>query len=155
MSYSGAALRFLQPVLKDLALGTLGNCLTTKNRPLLLHIISVLCVCTKLNMFELNDSHILSYLEYLITQGVCVNMLANNISACRAKFVMNGLHFALWDHPNVRYMLKSVKINRPIVITRKNIIDLQTLHQIVGHCDVMCLGQVFKAVFFYFCDFRT
>ena len=98
-------------------------------------------------MFELNYSHILSYLEYLITQGVSVNILANNISACRAKFVMNGPQFALWDHPNVRYMLKSVKINRPIVISRKNFIDLQVLHQIVGHCDNMYLGKVFKAVF--------
>ena len=102
----------------------LGNCLMTKNRPLLCHIILVLGGLLCLYKVELNDSHILSYLEYLITQGVSVNMLANNISACRAKFVMNGLHFALWDHPNVRYMLKSVKINRPIVITRKNIIDL-------------------------------
>ena len=106
------------------------------------------CVCAKMNVFKLNELHILSYLEYLIiTQGVSLNMLANNISACRAKFVMNGLYLALRDHSNVRYLLKSVKINRHITITKKNIIDWQTLHQIIGHCDTMYLGQVFKAVF--------
>ena len=153
MRYLDAALCFVEPVLKGLALGAKKR-LSTALRPrtdrcytTLFRSFVAFCVCTKLNMFELNDSHILSYLEYLITQGVSVNMLANNISACRAKFVMHGLHFPLWDHPNVRYMLKSVKINRPICITKKNIIDLQTLRQIVDHCDNMYLGQVFKAVF--------
>ena len=108
-------------MLKDLALGAKRH-LATALRPRTDHCYTTffrsfvaLGVCTKLNMCELNESHILSYLEYFITQGVSVNMLANNISACRAKFAMNGLHFALWDHPNVRYILKSVKINRQAV----------------------------------------
>ena len=107
MRYLDAALCFVEPVLKSLALGAKKR-LSTALRPrtdrcytTLFRSFVAFCVCTKLNMFELNDSHILSYLEYLITQGVSVNMLANNISACRAKFVMHGLHFPLWDHPNV------------------------------------------------------
>ena len=63
--------------------------------------------------------HVLSYLEYLITQKVTANMLANHVSACRAKFIMNGLQFHLWYHPNVCYLLSSVKINRPITVAKK------------------------------------
>ena len=107
------------------------------------------CVCVKLNIFQLNVMHVLSYIEYLITQKVTANMLANHVSACRAKFIMNDLQFDLWDHPNVRYLLRSVKINRPISVARKHVIDLNTLHQIVALCENMYLGQIFKAVFYW------
>ena len=92
------------------------------------------CLCVKLNMFQLNVMHVLSYLEYLITQKVSANMLANHVSACRAKFIMNVLQFVLWEHPNMRYLLRSVKINRPISVTKKNVIDLSTLQEIAGCC---------------------
>ena len=105
------------------------------------------CVCVKLDISQLNVMHVLSYLEYLITQKVTANMLANHVSACRAKFIMNGLQFELWDHPNVRYLLRSVRINRPIMVTKKHVIDLSTLHQMVALCEDMYLGQIFKAVF--------
>ena len=74
-------------------------------------------------------------------------MLANHISACKAKFTMYGLQFHLWDHPNVKYFLKSVKINRSIVVNKKHIIDLDMLNHIIKHCDTLYLGVVFKAVF--------
>ena len=73
--------------------------------------------------------------------------MANHISACKAKFTMHGLQFHLWDHPNMRYLLKSVKTNRPIVVTKKHIIDLAVLNDIVVQCDIMFLGEIFKAVF--------
>ena len=47
-------------------------------------------------------------------------MLPNHVSACSAKFTMNGLQFALWAHPNVHYLVKSIRINKPAVI--KNIL---------------------------------
>ena len=47
----------------------------------------------------------------------------------------------------MRYLLKSARINRPIYVAKKHIIDLPTLSQIVSQCDNMYLGQVFKAVF--------
>ena len=105
------------------------------------------CVSAELNVFQLKQMHVLSYLEYLIIHGVSVHMLANHISACKAKFTMYGLQFHLWDHPNVRYLLKSVKINRPIVVRKKHIIDLAVLNDIVTQCDHIYLGKVFKAVF--------
>ena len=106
------------------------------------------CIAAELNVFQLNQMHVLSYLEYLVIHGVSLHMLANHISACKAKFTMYGLQFHLWDHPNMRYLLKSVKTNRPIVVTKKHIIDLGVLNDIVTQCDSMYLGKIFKAVFF-------
>ena len=79
------------------------------------------------------------------------HMLENHISACRAKFTMYGLQFGLWDHLNVRYLLKSFKINRPIVLSKMHIIDLAMLNDIVVQCDVysMYLAQNFKAMFYW------
>ena len=105
------------------------------------------CVCASLSLFHLEEMHIFSYIEYLITQGVSAHMLANHISACKAKFTMYGLRFQLWEHPNVRYLLKSVKINRSIVVVKKHIIDLAMLNDIISQCDTLYLGVVFKAVF--------
>ena len=56
-------------------------------------------MCAKLNIFSLNEMHVLSYLEYLATNGVSAHKLANHISACKVKFTMFGLQFPLWDHP--------------------------------------------------------
>ena len=105
------------------------------------------CVCASLSLFHLEKMHIFSYIEYLIIQGVSAHMLANHISACKAKFTMYGLQFHLWEHPNVRYLLKSVKINRSIVFVKKHIIDLAMLNDIINQCDTLYLGVVFKAVF--------
>ena len=104
-------------------------------------------MCANLNIFQLEEMHIFSYVEYLIRQSISAHMLANHISVCKAKFTMYGLQFQLWDHPNVKYLLKSVKINRSIVVAKKHIIDLAMLSDIVSHCDTLYLGSVFKAVF--------
>ena len=63
--------------------------------------------------FQVKRNTHLSYLDYLATHVVSVNMLVNHVSACREKFILNGLQFALRDQPNVHYLLKSIRINRP------------------------------------------
>ena len=66
--------------------------------------------------------------------GFLTICLANHVSACRAKCTMYGLQFVLWDHLNVSYLLKSMKIIRPIVVTKQQIIDLSMLHDIAVQC---------------------
>ena len=105
---SDAALCFLESILKDLAVGVKKH-LSSALRPrtdrcynMLFRSFVAFCVSAELNIFQLNQMHVLSYLDYLIIHGVSVHMLANHISACKAKFTMYGLQFHLWDHPNVR-----------------------------------------------------
>ena len=45
---------------------------------------SFVAFCANLNVNKLKVMHILSYIEYLITHNVSVNMLSNHVSACRA-----------------------------------------------------------------------
>ena len=105
------------------------------------------CVYLDLSIFDVSVVHIISYLEYLAQNGLSANMLANHVSAGKANFTMHGLDYSIWEHPNVRYFIKSIKINRPIKVTKKNIIDLPTLLNIVTQCDSLYMGKIFKAVF--------
>ena len=62
-------------------------------------------------------------------------MLANYVSACKTRSAMSDFNQGAWDYPNVRYFLKSIEINKPMSVTRRNIIDLPTLETIICQCD--------------------
>ena len=89
----------------------------------------------------------LSFLKYLVTNNVSLNMLANYISAAKANFTRLGLEYSLWDHPNVKCFLASSKINRPFKVVKCHVIDLETLQRLVRYCDLISFGIVYKAVF--------
>ena len=74
-------------------------------------------------------------------------MLSNNISALKAHFVMSALNFSLWDHPSIRYFVKSVKINRPLCPVRRNIMSLETLKQLIQVCRILPSYLTFRAIF--------
>ena len=105
------------------------------------------CLCLSLNINEITSDDALSYLEYLATNNVSVNMIANHVSAVGANFVILGLSYHIWDHPSIRYFQKSLKINRPLAPTIRNIIDIQTLTAMTKRCESLYLGSIFKSVF--------
>ena len=105
------------------------------------------CACTKINMFNLSEFHLLSFLEYLVTNGVSVSMLPNYISAAKANFTRFALSFTLWDHPNIKYFLHSIKINRPFKVVKCHVMDLKTLQRLIQKCDLIPFGIVYGAVF--------
>ena len=97
----------------------------------------------------------MAYMEYLVENGVSVNMVANNILAIKAMFVMYGLPHPLLQHPRVHYFIKSLKINRPLSVTSRNIMSLPELTELVKLCDSLPIGPPFKAIFLiaFFCFF--
>ena len=105
------------------------------------------CVILHLFLNDISVEHVLSFLEYLTRNGVTMNMIGNYISAAKAHFTMNGLDHSVWSHKNVKYFLKSLKLTRPIVLPKRNIINVETLNKLIQLCDVMYMGRIFKAVF--------
>ena len=69
------------------------------------------------------------------------------MSAIKAKFIMFDLDHAILDHPKVRYFVRSLKINRPLVVVKRNIMSLQVLSNLVKECNFIFAGKVFKAIF--------
>ena len=45
---------------------------------------------------------ILVYLEFLVTNGVSTNMVANHVSAVKPQFIMNDLNCSMLDNLKVR-----------------------------------------------------
>ena len=107
-------------------------------------------------MESISIDEIMAYMEYLVENGVSVNMVANNISAIKAMFVMYGLPHPLLQHPRVHYFIKSLKINRPLSVTSRNIMSLPELTELVKLCDSLPIGSPFKAIFriAFFCFLR-
>ena len=105
------------------------------------------CICTNITMSCMGIDEIMAYLEYLVDNGVSVHMVSNNVSAIRAKFVMYGLPHDLLHHPRIAYFIKSLKINRPLTVTPRNIMSLNTLSNLVHLCQSLTSGDSFKAIF--------
>ena len=54
-------------------------------------------------------------------------MIENYLSPIKANFVLFELSFVVFNHPKMKYFVKSLKINRPLTLKVHNLIDLQTL----------------------------
>ena len=102
------------------------------------------CLFAKVSLEKTSVSAALSYLEFLVENEVSVNMVKNHI---RAMSIVYDLQFSSWDHPKVRYFVKALKLHRPMVLTKRNIIDIGTLKRMVALCQRFPNAEVYKAVF--------
>ena len=105
------------------------------------------CICSKVYLQSIEVQDIMAYLEFLVQNRVSANMLANNVSAVKAHFVMVGLKFQIWAHPRVKYFVKSVKINRPLCPVCRKIMSLNTLKKLVQACCILPSPHTFRAIF--------
>ena len=105
------------------------------------------CVLTSLNPQLMGVQDVIAYLEYLVENGVSYNMVSNNISALKANFIIYDLKFHLLEHPRIRLFTKSLKINRPLALVKRNIISLQVLQDLVHACNHLVSPFTFKAIF--------
>ena len=120
---------------------------TKRSYELLFRFILGFCICSKINFHCVSLQETMAYLEFLVENKVSANMLANNVSALKANFVMWGLDFNLWDHPRIKYFLKSVKVNRPLCPVCRNIMSLDMLVKSIRACDSLDSDFTYKAMF--------
>ena len=74
-------------------------------------------------------------------------MIANYLSAIKACFVLYNMSYSLLDHPRIKYFQKAMRINRPLVVTFHNVIDLYMLERISKAFYQLKFPQVFRAIF--------
>ena len=89
----------------------------------------------------------LAFLECLTYNQTSVNMLANYLVAIKANFNVLGLNAAILEDKRLKYYLRSIKLNRPVCLSTKNVILVEILQKIVRCCDTLYMGSIFKAVF--------
>ena len=90
---------------------------------------------------------LLAFLECLTYNQTSVNMLANYLAAIRANFNLLGLNSAILNDKRLKYYIKSMKLNRPVCLSTKNVISVEILQKIVHCCDTLYMGPIFKAIF--------
>ena len=113
---------------------------------MLFRIFVGFCLCSKVRLQRVTLVTILAYFEFLVKNNVSVNMVANHVSAIKAKFIMFDLDYSILEHPKVRYFVRSLKINGPLVVVKRNM-SLQVLNNLVKECNFIFAGRVFKAIF--------
>ena len=96
---------------------------------------------------DVNVKFILSFLECLVQSQCSCSMVENYVSAIKANFILYELPFAVLSHPKVKYFIKSLKINRPLTLKTRNLIDLQILRRLSEACLHLPQGQVYRVVF--------
>ena len=104
-------------------------------------------IYAKVKLCQLSVSIALSYLEFLVINKVSAHMISNHISAVRAMSIIYDLPYQHWEHPKVKYFVKSIKLTRPMALPKRNIIDIQTLKTIIAYTQKFSDPLVYKAVF--------
>ena len=94
---------------------------------LLFRNLAAFCCLAKILVQDINLHVTMAYLEFLARNGVSVHMSANNVAAIKANFVMYGIDHAVMDHPRIKYFVKSMCINRPLSVPKRNIMSLKQL----------------------------
>ena len=77
-------------------------------------VFVVFCVIMEVALIDVSVKVIVSFLECLVTNKCSVSMVANYVSAIKAKFIVFDLNFHVCDHPKVKYFVKSIKIIHPL-----------------------------------------
>ena len=106
----------------------------------------LLCVCRH-SFKNVSLCIVMAYLEFLVMNGVSVNISANNISAIKANLVMYSLEHAFLDHPKSRYFLKSMKMSRPLSVIDRPIMTIDILHAFISAFNFVPFGKLYAAVF--------
>ena len=114
------------------------------------------CICINVSVKMTNLSTVMSFLEYLVVNNTSVHMLSNYVSALKAMSVVHNMNFTLFDHPQVKYYLKAVEINRPLAVPKRNIIDIPTLKRLISLVSSLKNAATLRALFLvaYFGFFR-
>ena len=120
---------------------------TSKAYTAMFRVFLAFCIYMKVSLQQLSVKVILAFLECLVCNRVSPAVLANYISAVKAKCILYNLSYHVCENVKIKYFLKSVKITRPLSVKPHNVIDLDMLKAIVSKCQHYHCGPVYKAIF--------
>ena len=103
------------------------------------------CIYTKACIINVNVKVVLSFLECSVVNSCSYCMVANYVLAIKANCVLYDLPFQVLDHPQVKYFLKALKINRPLKVKSNNVITIPWLIEISKACEGFTSGLIYRA----------
>ena len=112
-----------------------------------LRVFIASCVCIKVSIYHFSVIKVLAFLEYLVHNDVSVPMLVSYLSALKSLAIMFYLPHRPFVHPQVNYYIKTLKSDRSLVVSAKNVIDINTLIGIIRLCDSLANADTLKPIF--------
>ena len=74
------------------------------------------CIVSGVILPDVNVIIVMSFLECPVQNHCSCVMSENYMSAIKASFVLYDLPFVGFEHPKIKYFIKSIKINRPLTL---------------------------------------
>ena len=105
------------------------------------------CTFFTIDIHHFNTDHSLAFLEFLVFNQLFQASINNYLSAIKTMLQLYGLpSLAFRDH-RISYFTRALKLQAPLRVSLKSIIDIPLLHDIVTACNSMYMGQIYKACF--------
>ena len=96
---------------------------------------------------QVNHIVLLTFMEYLVLNQISPADISNYLAAIRAQCIVFNLNTACFQHQQIQYFLKSLKINRPLQPKIHKHIDTQLLTSIIRIAETLHHPQVFKSLY--------
>ena len=98
-------------------------------------------VAAGLSSCQVNHSCLLAFMEYLYRNQFSPANIQNHMAGIRAQFILHNLDTTPFQHPQIQYFYKALKINRPLQPRSHTYIDVPLLSSLVA------LTQTFPLVY--------
>ena len=99
------------------------------------------------NLVRVNHIVLLAFMEYLVLNQISPANISNYLAGIRAQFIVFNLDTTYFQHQQIQYFLRSLKINRPLQPKIHKHIDIQLLTDIIHITDTLQHPNVFKTLY--------
>ena len=99
---------------------------------------------------------ILAFLEYLLDNSLSVANICNYLAGLRTMFIIHNLPTHHFRDEKIQILVKSVKINRPLLVKTNSIFAEQMLLDIIAATETLEFSEIFLSVYLlaFFSFFR-
>ena len=104
-------------------------------------------VVTGLTPCQVNVDTILAFLEYLVDNSLSVANICNYLAGLRTMFIKNNLPTHPFRDEKIQMFVKSVKINRPLLVKTNSIFTEQMLLDIIAATETLEFSEIFLSVY--------
>ena len=93
---------------------------------------------------QVNHFVLLAFMEYLVLNQISPANISNYLAGIRAQFILFNLDTTYFQHQQIQYFLRSLKINRPLQSKIHKHIHIQLLTNIIHITETLQHPNVFK-----------
>ena len=104
-------------------------------------------VAAGLPNYQVNTEILLSFMEFLHSNNLSPDDIANYMAALRALHILCALQTDSFKDQRIAMFLKALKIQAPLKVAMRPHIDIDTLCSLITLCDTLPHSHVFKALY--------